>query len=29
VISGVVKAGTVKVLPAYYDVGNGSVTLLQ
>jgi carbonic anhydrase len=29
VISGMVKSGSVKVLPAYYDVGNGSVTLLQ
>lgn len=29
VISGMVKAGSVKVLPAYYDVGNGTVTLLQ
>ncbi len=29
VISGMVKSGAVKVLPAYYDVGNGSVTLLQ
>ncbi len=29
VISGMVAAGTVKVLPAYYDVGNGSVTLLE
>ena len=29
VISGMVKSGAVKVLPAYYDVGNGSVTLVQ
>jgi len=29
VISGMVKAGTVKVVAGYYDVGNGSVTLLQ
>lgn len=29
VISGMVKSGAVRVLPAYYDVGNGSVTLLQ
>ena len=29
VIAGMVKSGSVKVLPAYYDVGNGSVTLLQ
>lgn len=29
VISGMVKSGSVKVLAAYYDVGNGSVTLLQ
>ncbi len=29
VISGMVKSGTVRVLPAFYDVGNGSVTLLQ
>jgi len=29
VLSGMVKSGGVKVLPAYYDVGNGSVTLLQ
>jgi len=29
VISGMVKAGSARVLPAYYDVGNGSVTLLQ
>lgn len=29
VISGMVKSGAVKVLPAFYDVGNGSVTLLQ
>ncbi len=28
VIAGMVKSGSVKVLPAYYDVGNGSVTLL-
>jgi carbonic anhydrase len=29
VISGMVKSGSVKVLAAFYDVGNGSVTLLQ
>jgi len=29
VISGMVKSGGVKVLAAFYDVGNGSVTLLQ
>lgn len=29
VISGMVKSGAVKVLAAFYDVGNGSVTLLQ
>jgi carbonic anhydrase len=29
VISGMVKSGAVKVLPAFYDVGNGSVTILQ
>jgi carbonic anhydrase len=28
VISGMVASGKVKVLPGYYDVGNGSVTLL-
>lgn len=29
VISGMVKSGAVKVVAGYYDVGNGSVTLLQ
>jgi carbonic anhydrase len=29
VISGMVKSGSVKVLPAYYDLGTGSVTLLE
>jgi carbonic anhydrase len=29
VISAMVKSGAIRVLPAYYDVGNGSVTLLQ
>ncbi len=29
VISGMVKSGTVKVVAGYYDVGNGTVTLLQ
>lgn len=29
VISGMVKAGSVKVVAAYYDVGNGTVTLLE
>jgi carbonic anhydrase len=29
VISGMVKAGTVRVVPAYYDLGSGSVTILQ
>jgi len=29
VISGMVKAGTLKVVSGYYDVGNGSVTFLE
>jgi carbonic anhydrase len=29
VISEMVKAGTVKVVPAYYDLGTGAVTLLE
>jgi carbonic anhydrase len=29
VISGMVKAGSVKVVAGYYDVGNGTVTLLE
>ncbi len=29
VIAGMVKAGTVKVLPSYYDLGTGVVTLLE
>jgi carbonic anhydrase len=29
VISGMVKSGTVKVLPAYYDLGTGSVSVLE
>lgn len=29
VISGMVNSGAIRVVPAYYDVGNGSVTLLQ
>lgn len=29
VIAGMVKAGTVKVLPSYYDLGTGAVTLLE
>lgn len=29
VISGMVKSGAIKVISAYYDVGNGSVTLLE
>ena len=29
VISGLVKSGSVKVVPAYYDLGSGAVTILE